>query len=544
MKATLMDVRLFLHALPAIVIALSAADVASAQDGAEVDTLMAQVADAMGGAAEILDVRTLEANGYGMEAYFWGGGNVTGDPEAVQKWAENPEMAAIWDFENDRYQTRYRHNFMFPFGGIFGHSFSMSTWGLDGDVGYTAGGFGGGQRLPEWTTSGSWFKPDGAGYRKLESLSHPLAAVRAVLSGDAVASNFRSEGGFEMLDLVVDEGTVTMAVDPATNLPRSVSWSAPHQNLGEVELTVSFVGYQDWDGVMLPLTWSTRIDWRNTLVQTRMLDGYYINSTHTPDITAPESAREQPLPQVGTPAQTISTTRVADGIWHLNPGGHTIVEFSDHLVIFEMGGSNNQTRAVIEFANSLVPGKPLTHLIVSHHHFDHTSGFRAAVEAGLTIISHRGNEPILREMAARPAPGFADIVALPNGGTFEFVPVDGQLRLEDEQMTLDIYTVVKHNHMANAVFAYAPDSQTMIEADLATPANQFSFWAEAYEDNLEHYGLEVAMVSPNHVASPMTHAETLDWIRQGVPAALARCDEYAELGRNLPGCPAYIYRDW
>ena len=111
-------------------------------------------------------------------------------------------------------------------------------------------------------------------------------------------------------------------------------------------------------------------------------------------------------------------------------------------------------------------------------------------------------------------------------------------------MTLDIYEVVKHNHMANAVFAFAPESRTFIEADLATPANQFSFWAEAYEDNLEYYGLDVAMVSPNHVAAPMTHEETIEWIRQGVPAALARCEQFDELGRNLPGCPPYIYRDW
>jgi glyoxylase-like metal-dependent hydrolase (beta-lactamase superfamily II) len=375
-------------------------------------------------------------------------------------------------------------------------------------------------------------------------MSHPLAAVRAVLSGDAVATNPRREGAYELLDLTVDEGTVTMAVDPATMLPRSVSWSAPHQNLGEVRLTTTFVGYQDWDGLMLPITWSTRIDWRDTLVQTRMLDGYYINSTHTPEIAAPESARRQPVPQPPTGAQPITTTQIADGIWHLNPGGHTIVEFADYLVIFEMGGSNSQTRAVIAFANGLVPGKPLTHLIVSHHHFDHTSGFRAAVEAGLTVISHRGNEQILREVAARPAPGFADLVALPDGGSFDFVPVDGHLRLEDEGMTLDIYAVVKHNHMANAVFAYAPESKTLMEGDLATPANQFSFWAEAYQDNLEHYGLEVAMVSPNHVATPMTHEETLAWIAQGVPNALGRCEEYSELGRNLPGCPAFIYRDW
>jgi hypothetical protein len=532
-----------LSTLAAIALAGGACGV-SAQEAATAQALMMRVADAMGGADAILDVRTLEANGYGMEAYFWGGGNVTGDRDAVQKWAENPEMTSIWDFGNERYQTQYRHNFMFPFGGIFGHSFSLSTWGLDGDVGYTAGGFGGGQRLAEWTTSGSWFKPDGAAYRKFESLSHPLAAVRAVLSGDAIATNPRRDDGYELLDLTVDEGTLTLAIDPATLLPRSVSWSAPHQNLGQVRLTTTFVGYQDWDGVMLPLTWSTRIDWRDTLVQTRMLDGYYINSSHTPEIAAPEATRTQPVPQLAVGAQPITTTPVADGIWHLNPGGHTIVEFADHLVIFEMGGSNSQTRAVIEFANGLVPGKPLTHLIVSHHHFDHTSGFRAAVEAGLTVVSHRGNEQILREVAARPAPGFPDLVALPDGGTFDFVPVDGHLRLADERMTLDVYAVVRHNHMANAVFAYAPESRMLMEADLATPANQFSFWAEAYQDNIEHYGLDVAIVSPNHVAAPMTHEETLAWIAQGVPDALARCEEYAELGRNLPGCPAFIYRDW
>ena len=515
-----------------------------AQGPRQAEDLIERAALAMGGEQSILDVRTLEATGYGMEAYFWGGGNVTGDFEAVQKWAENPNMASIWEFDDGRYQTRYRHNFLFPFGGIFGHSFGLSAWGFDGDIGYIIPAVGNGQRLPEWTTNGSWFKPDGRVFRLFESLSHPLAAVRAVLTGDAVAQNYRTADGFEIVDLVVDEGTLTLSVDQETGLPRSVSWMLPHQNLGQLAMTTTFVGYEDWDGVQLPLTWSSRIDWRDTLIQTRMLDGYYINSEHTVDIAVPDSVAAQPLPAGTSRPAPITVTAVADGIWHLNPGGHTVIEFEDHLVIFEMGGSVAQTRAVIELVNSLVPDKPLTHLIVSHHHFDHTSGFRAAIEAGLAVISHRGNEQVLREMAARPAPDFGDLVALPEGGTFDFIAVDGQLRLQDQRMTLDIYAVVKHNHMANAVFAYAPESRTFIEADLATPANQFSFWAEAYEDNLEHYGLDVSMVSPNHVARPMTHAETLEWISQGVPAALARCTEFEELGRNLPGCPAYIFRDW
>jgi len=509
----------------------------------ESERLIENVAEAMGGAQAILEVRTLEANGYGMEAYFWGGGNITGDPDAVQKWAENPDMSAIWDFDNDRYLTQYRHNFLFPFGGTFGHSFSLSTWGIDGEVGYTVGA-GNPQRLPEWTTNGAWFKPDGSVFRKYESLSHPLAAVRSVLSGESRVENFRIDDGDDVVDLVFDEGSVTLGVDPASMLPRWVRWALPHQNLGQLVMTTTFIGYQNWDGVRLPMTWSSTIDWRDTLIQTRMLDGYYINSDKTPSIAAPENVIEQQLPAASSPPVPISVTAVADGIWHLNPGGHTIIEFEDHLVMFELSGSIEQSRAVIALANTLVAGKSLTHLIVSHHHFDHTRGFRTAIESGLTIIAHRGNEQIFTEMASRPAPNFSELVSLPQGGVVDFVPVDGHLRLQDERMTLDIYEVVKNNHMANAVFAYAPESRTLIEADLATPANQFSFWAEAYEDNLAHYGLEVSMVSPNHVSRPMSHEETLQWIREGVPGALARCAAYDELGRNLPGCPPYIYRDW
>ena len=82
---------------------------------------------------------------------------------APQKWAENPNFSSIWDFDNDRYRTQYRHNFLFPFGGTFGHSFSLSSWGVDGDVGYTISPSGAGTRLAEWTTGGAWFKPDGSG---------------------------------------------------------------------------------------------------------------------------------------------------------------------------------------------------------------------------------------------------------------------------------------------------------------------------------------------------------------------------------------------
>jgi hypothetical protein len=500
-------------------------------------------AQALGGADTILAVEKLELRGYGAEAYFWGGGNINGDPEALQKWAENPDYASVWDFSQQRWRMQYRHNFLFPFGGRFGHSFGLSVYGLDAGVAYYIADGAPARRLPQWTTRGQWFKPDGFMFRNFESLTHPLAAVRVALSGEARPTNRRREGDFDLVDLVLDEGTLTMAVDTASGLPRWIRWPMPHQNLGRVVATTTFIGYETWDGgLQLPMGWRTHIDWRDTLIQTRFIDGYFINGANTPDIPAPAAVLTQALPSNNQTTQPVQATPLAPGLWHLT-GGHTLVEFDDHLLIFEMGGAAEQARAVLEFANALVPGKRVTQLIVSHHHFDHTSGFRAAVEAGLTVISDKGNESFLREVAARPAGEFADLALLPNGGQFTFIPVEGRLRLEDSSMTLDIYEVVRNNHMSDAVFAYAPASRILIEADLATPANEFSFWAEAYEDNIEYYGLDVDRISPNH-AQPMTHQETLDWIQPGVPRAIERCETLAAQGRPLAGCPGFLFRDW
>ena len=86
-----------------------------------------------------------------------------------------------------------------------------------------------------------------------------------------------------------------------------------------------------------------------------------------------------------------------------NNNGGPVIEFADHLVMFEANGSAAATLARIDAANRLVAGKQVTRLIVTHHHFDHTAGLRAAVSRGLAVISHRGNEAIFREMIARPA---------------------------------------------------------------------------------------------------------------------------------------------
>jgi glyoxylase-like metal-dependent hydrolase (beta-lactamase superfamily II) len=95
---------------------------------------------------------------------------------------------------------------------------------------------------------------------------------------------------------------------------------------------------------------------------------------------------------------------VAKGTWLLSGGGGAnsiLFEFADHLTLFELPTSQAWARALIDKAQSVVPGKGVTEVIVSHHHFDLTGGLRQAIASGITIIAHKGNEGLFREIVAR-----------------------------------------------------------------------------------------------------------------------------------------------
>ena len=65
--------------------------------------------------------------------------------------------------------------------------------------------------------------------------------------------------------------------------------------------------------------------------------------------------------------------------------------------LFEVPLNEARSKAVIDKARTLST-KPLTHAIVSHHHFDHSGGLRVAVAEGLTIITHRDNEAFFKDL--------------------------------------------------------------------------------------------------------------------------------------------------
>ena len=93
-------------------------------------------AEALGGVERILAIRNITLTGYGQWAYQYGGGNITGDPNAPQKWGAANDLRRVYDLQNDRYQLFERRNYLFPFAGTRGHAFTPTNQILDGKIAY------------------------------------------------------------------------------------------------------------------------------------------------------------------------------------------------------------------------------------------------------------------------------------------------------------------------------------------------------------------------------------------------------------------------
>jgi Metallo-beta-lactamase superfamily len=460
----------------------------SAQQGPAA-RLLEQVATAMGGRERLQRIDTLVYTGFGQDAYMDGGGNITAELNVPPKWRAIADAQRSLDLKAGRALLQQRRAPMFPFAAPFG-----LNWNRNSTLQVRA-----------------------------ELLDHPLPAVLAALDPAAQLGQVSVEAGLPVLQFTTADGTpILMGIDPQTHLPAWTRRVVPHANLGDVAVTALFTGYVPQDGVMLPYGLMNRFDWRSQVTLMFQVDSYRLN-------TAPGQMPAFP-PAPATPANAAppvaKVTPLAKGAWDVRVGGNNggpVIEFADHLVMFEANGSAAATLARIDAANKLVPGKQVKRLIVTHHHFDHTAGLRAAVSRGLSVISHRGNEAIFREMIARPAVMFPDDLAR-NPHPLVFTPVDERLVLEDATQRLEILHVLGHSHMANAVFGWLPAARIMMEGDLGA--------------NIKAYGinprLNVAVHGPDGGLSIET---TLANNQRQFEAAQQFCAQQQSAGVPVFGCP-------
>jgi glyoxylase-like metal-dependent hydrolase (beta-lactamase superfamily II) len=503
--------------------------------------LVTRAADALGGRDRVMAVKTLQIIGYGELAYFNGGGNITGDPAAPQKWQKVLEYTRTIDLEHWRTRVQQRLKMDFVFASTAGQlGLNRTNETLDGDFAYNIGG-GFLAAPPAGTPAPQPAGPAAARQRRVELLAHPLTIVRAALDPSTKLSNLRKQGDVQLVDITVRQGdTLTLAVNATSNLPAWVSYVGPNANLGDVTYRTAFAGYAPEKGIQLPTGFATTIDFRNVVQSKLYVDRNIVDGT-IDDLSAPASVRTPRPPQAAPEGgnANLKPMKVADHVWFLN--GNTFFEFDDHITMVEANRTDAALQAILTVVNALVPGKRVTQVIQTHHHFDHSVGLRAAVAEGLTIISRRGNEGIFREMASRPAKLFPDALGR-NPKPLKFMPVDDHLKLKDSTNEIDIYHIVGNYHMADGVIVHVPASNLLVEADLTTQEWDFNWWGDSLMNNIEYRKIKVDTNLAVHAQQPYPLSEVVSAIERQVRNTQAFCRRAAEAQFFQPGCPMQYNR--
>jgi len=500
-----------------------------------------RAAEALGGVERMRSVKNITLVGYGQYAYMFGGGRITGSPDAPEKYQAANDLRRIYDLEHARFQQLERRNMLFPFLALFGHSFALNNLILDGDIAFDVNGDKP-VRVARWSENP--LQLDGVHMRRMWMLNNPVALVRTLMSPDTKLSTPREEGGRTVLDATLKEGDKLSVGFYPNHLPAWVRWSNPQTDLGQATFTTHLTGYANMSGLLLPLGYDTRLDWRNIDYLKIYVDNYLVDG-QIANLEAPAEVRNAAEPP-SYPVRPVTSVAVAKGIWRIDQAGTTVIEFKDHITIFELDTDVHQAKANIAYARTLVPGKPVTQLIVSHAHFDHVAGLRQAVAEGLTVVSRRGNEGIFREMATHPAPDFPDDLAK-SPKPLKFMAVDERLRLSDDTMTLDVLWARNNIHMADAVFAYAPAQKVAIEGDIATASYDYQFWPDNFRDLIDYYKLDVEKISPVHSVwrehpNVLTMQQVDELIKGGTERARERCASELAKGNYFPGCPVWSKR--
>ena len=441
--------------------------------------LVNDAAAALGGRDRLIAVKTLTIEGDGSN------GNLLQDmtPDASGQLFLLSGYKRSIDVTGARARTEQTRTPNFAY--FQGNAPQQQIQGIDGDVAYNIGANG-------TATRGSNAV---ARDRRAEIFHHPLTLIRAALDPAAKLSKFAIAGSERVVDVTLPDGLlVTLAVDATTKLPTRAVSMTDNPNLGDVAIVTTFADYQDVSGLKLPARLTTKTDKYTTAtvhVTKQTIDG------NTVDLAAPEAAKAAPI--AVPPPVTVTAEEVAKGIWFLAGQSHhsVLVEFSDHLMLIEAPQSDARALAVIAKAREVGHGKPLTELVTSHHHSDHTGGMRAAVSEGLTVITHKGNAAFYEDAIRRPHTIVPDALAK-NPKPLKLVSVDEQQEFKDATRTVELYHIEGNPHADTLLMAYFPKERILVEADAFSPGSAVQPYAANLLENVTKRNLKVDRIVPLH----------------------------------------------
>ncbi len=238
--------------------------------------------------------------------------------------------------------------------------------------------------------------------------------------------------------------------------------------------------------------------------------GAHANPANISQLMTPSSNAGGGPPGGGAPAAATSE-KLADGVYRIKGAYNSLaVEFSDYILLFEPGPQNEaRAQAVIAETKRVIPNKPIRYGVISHHHFDHTSGLPAVVAEGITIVTPEVNRDFL--MTALSAPRTLAPDSMSKSGKKPLIEgFKGDKRVfQDSTRTFEVHVIKGLPHADGLVIGYLPKEKILVYADmfnLPPPSNPVPnppvTGTMVFLENLERLNLDVDRIMSIHSLNP------------------------------------------
>jgi glyoxylase-like metal-dependent hydrolase (beta-lactamase superfamily II) len=287
----------------------------------------------------------------------------------------------------------------------------------------------------------------------------------------------------------------TVMFDRATGLPARVRTLDYDVIAGDVTYDVVLGDWRAVDGVQIPISRTYELSGRKVM-ETR-ITGAQINGAFAADrLSIPEAYKvgaskpatggvpyqwvirrqygptylDSDVPSFDTRATSgLKLTQLAPGVLHVVGGSHNslIVEMKDYLVVFDAPISDWHSTWVMAAAHNRYPKKPVKYLVLTHHHMDHTGGFRAYAAEGATLVVGQGAGAHYRQALASPFTRNPDLPARDLSKTPVVEVVDKHV-LSDGQREVHAY-LLANPHANSLLIGYVADAKLGFVTDIWSP---------------------------------------------------------------------------
>ncbi len=391
-------------------------------------------------------------------------------PEDGATAASHAETSLQWDLATGNLRLDHKRTVSYPFPGSYTYSELLRAdggWRIGVDNFFGAPG--GALSSERWGSA-----------RRQQRLLHPELIARDLASGKLTGKDagIGVLGGVlhHRLEIADSVTPITLWIEVGTGRLSKLSTVENEHLRADVPVEAY---YSSWTtltgGVALPQRVALAVDGevvheelRSTLAANQAIpaSAFAVPDGGAPTLVSDEVKRGERSHQfhemfasIGIPLDgaqtTVAPSELRPGVWHLGGGTHNslVVEQAGGVVVVEAPLYAKRSEALLAWIAERFPGKPVTHVIATHFHGDHSAGLRTFVAAGATVVAGEAALGLYRKVfSARRSVEPDRLAQSPRLASLRGVAPGQVVTLADAARPVSIYAV-DTTHAADMVVA-------------------------------------------------------------------------------------------